>query len=339
MHFSFWIIISATLTAIISPIVINFMYKYKQVKQLKKIVIDQETGRSNDLFMKVDDTEKKNGTPNMGGILLLISVVILGYIEGSDTSIRLSTVFLFIGFWGFLDVFTTNLMTNNSKIKQLSETFEWRLGKLILTFLLTAVVLYIGLDIDLLRSNILSDFGYNINSGLLLLIFSIIGVFSIYAIEITDGLDGLMIGIVIVIYSFLAYFVIITDNLAYLPFISIVLGSSIVDLYYNIPPARFFNGGPSAMPLGLVAFIISANIYTIGEYFVLSSITWIILATSTIQILSFKFLHRRVFKIAPLHHNLIAYGWPHYKVTMRFWLYTIVSGFIAIAIFSIRSTW
>jgi phospho-N-acetylmuramoyl-pentapeptide-transferase len=58
-------------------------------------------------------------------------------------------------------------------------------------------------------------------------------------------------------------------------------------------------------------------------YLIMTAVTWGIMASSMLQILSMKFLGRRIFKIAPIHHHFQAVGWPHYKVTMRFWLFTV----------------
>jgi phospho-N-acetylmuramoyl-pentapeptide-transferase len=158
----------------------------------------------------------------------------------------------------------------------------------------------------------------------------LLGLLAVYAAEITDGLDGLMVGIFGIILSSLALLLVAQGQYLFVPFIAVLVGVIIVDLYFNIPPARFWNGGPGAMPLGFATFMIALISNNLIPYLVMSSITWLIMASSTVQILSMKFLNRRVFKIAPIHHHFQAVGWPNYKVTMRFWLFTAVSCLLGI---------
>lgn len=118
----------------------------------------------------------------------------------------------------------------------------------------------------------------------------------------------------------------------FIPILTIILGVQIVDLYFNIPPARFWNGGPGAMPLGFTMFYVGLITNNIIPYFIMSSITWVIMASSLIQIVSLRFFKKRVFKIAPIHHHFQAGGWPQYKVVMRFWLFSLVASIIGLYI-------
>jgi phospho-N-acetylmuramoyl-pentapeptide-transferase len=110
----------------------------------------------------------------------------------------------------------------------------------------------------------------------------------------------------------------------------IILGVLVVDLYFNIPPARFWNGGPGAMPLGFVFFFIGVVTNNLIPYFFITGMTWVIMFSSMTQLISLKFLKKRVFKIAPLHHHFQAVGWPQYKIVMRFWLFTAFSSIVGI---------
>ncbi len=160
-------------------------------------------------------------------------------------------------------------------------------------------------------------------SPAVLVLASIVGQFAIYSGELTDGLDGLMMGIFTIITASLSTLLLVQGKYEFLPFLAILLGVQVVDLYFNIPPARFWNGGPGAMPIAFSIFFIGLVTNNLPAYFLMTAMTWIIMGSSAIQILSMKFLKRRVFKIAPLHHHFQAVGWPQYKVTMRFWLFTL----------------
>ena len=151
----------------------------------------------------------------------------------------------------------------------------------------------------------------------------VVGQFAIYSAELTDGADGLMIGIMMIITVTFFFLLTVQQKYEFLPILAILLGVQIVDLYFNIPPARFWNGGPGAMPLGFTMFFLAIVTNNLIPYFFMSSITWLIMLSSLIQIVSMKFFNKRVFKIAPIHHHFQANGWPQYKVVMRFWLFTL----------------
>jgi phospho-N-acetylmuramoyl-pentapeptide-transferase len=79
-------------------------------------------------------------------------------------------------------------------------------------------------------------------------------------------------------------------------------------------------------------FFIGLTTGNIIPYFLMSFITWIIMLSSAIQMISIKFFHKKVFKIAPIHHHFQAMGWPQYKITMRFWLFTLFGCILGIYI-------
>ena len=231
----------------------------------------------------------------------------------------------FFGIWGLIDVVIfTNGFKNNEKMKAFQETFEWRLGKLIFSILLNIGVMLLlyktGYVEKLnLTNNLIVNF-----TPLVAILSGVVGQFAIYSTELTDGADGLMIGIMTIITIFLSFLLILQGQYDFLPILLIILGVEIIDLYFNIPPARFWNGGPGAMPLGFAIFFIGIVTDNLIPYLAMSAMTWIIMGSSAIQILSMKFLKKRVFIIAPIHHHFQAKGWPQYKVTMRFWLFTFV---------------
>lgn len=239
--------------------------------------------------------------------------------------------FLLFGFWGLIDVvFFTNMIKNNEKLKAMQETFEWRLGKLTIAILLNIGIMFLLFNTGMFSSlSIINTITLSITPALVIFI-AIVGQFAIYAGELTDGLDGLMIGIFTIITSALTILLLAQGKYEFIPFLTILLGVEVVDLYFNIPPARFWNGGPGAMPLAFSIFFISLVTDNLIPYLLMTSITWIIMASSAIQIISMKFFKKRVFKIAPLHHHFQAVGWPQYKVTMRFWLFTLFACLIGI---------
>lgn len=327
-----YLFISTLASIIFAPIMIDILYRLNQVSGLKKTKLGSGDG-SNTVFLKIMNATKTNGTPNMGGVLIWIIVPIITCIFVPITPLLrvLLIGFILFGFWGLIDVVIfTNGFRNNPKMKAMQETFEWRLFKLFVAILLNIGVMYLlyttGAFTEMNISNVLV---ISVTPAVLVLA-GIVGQFAIYSGELTDGLDGLMIGIFIIITMSMSTLLLIQQKYEFLPFLAILLGVQIVDLYFNIPPARFWNGGPGAMPLAFSIFFIGMVTNNLPAYFLMSSITWVIMASSAIQMISMKFFKRRVFKIAPIHHHFQAMGWPQDKVIMRFWLFTLFLSILGI---------
>jgi phospho-N-acetylmuramoyl-pentapeptide-transferase len=311
-------------SAIFAPIMIEFLYRFGQVSVVKKTKLGSFKG-TNALFRKIQNVEVINGTPNIGGIMVLVVVPLVSYFLIPLTLELKIVVFGFVlfGIWGLVDVLFINAIKNNEKLRALQETFEWRAGKLLIGVFISGLIIYLlhrkGLFVEL-------EFWHMLTiavSAPVIAATALLGLLAVYAAEITDGLDGLMIGVFGIIIASLGLLLIAQGQYLFVPFIAVLIGVIVVDLYFNIPPARFWNGGPGAMPLGFAAFIIALMTNNLVPYLIMTAVTWGIMASSMLQILSMKFLKRRIFKIAPIHHHFQAVGWPHYKVTMRFWLFTV----------------
>lgn len=319
--------ISVVASAIFAPIMISFLYKFNQVSGIKKSKIGGGDG-DNTLFMKIMKTTITNGTPNMGGLLIMVIVplITLIFVEMTPLIKVFLIGFVLFGVWGLIDVVIfTNGFKHNEKMRALQETFEWRLGKLIFSIFLNMGVMLLLQKTGIVKSiNPIGSLVINF-TPIVAIISAVVGQFAIYSAELTDGADGLMIGIFMIITITLSILLSIQQKYEFLPVLAIILGVQIIDLYFNIPPARFWNGGPGAMPLGFAMFFIALVTDNILPYFFMSSITWIIMLSSLIQMVSMKFFKKRVFKIAPIHHHFQANGWPQYKVVMRFWLVTLVT--------------
>ncbi len=319
--------ISTIVSIIFAPIMISFLYKFNQVSGIKKSKIGGGDG-DNSLFMKIMKTTTTNGTPNMGGlmILVIVPILVLLFVPVTEVVKVFLIGFVLFGIWGLIDVVIfTNGFKNNEKMRAFQETFEWRLGKLLFSIMLNiGVMLLLQKTGAIQEVNITNSLAINF-TPIIAALSGVVGQFAIYSSELTDGADGLMIGIMMIITVTFFFLLTVQQKYEFLPILAILLGVQIVDLYFNIPPARFWNGGPGAMPLGFTMFFLAIVTNNLIPYFFMSSITWVIMLSSLIQIVSMKFFNRRVFKIAPIHHHFQANGWPQYKVVMRFWLFTLAT--------------
>jgi len=160
----------------------------------------------------------------------------------------------------------------------------------------------------------------------------IITMIATYSGSIIDGLDGLAGGTFAVIFS--AFAVISLFNLQYqlAAFCLVVVGATLAFLWFNIPPARFYLGETGVM--GLCAALTVITFFT-DSLIVLPVIGFLLFLESGSVILQLsykKFKKRKLFLAAPIHHHFEAKGWPHYKVTMRFWIIGAVMALIGVAI-------
>lgn len=144
------------------------------------------------------------------------------------------------------------------------------------------------------------------------------------AFNITDGLDGLASGVLMIA---LGAFWIISASILDTPlsiFIALWLGGLIAFLYFNIYPARIFLGDVGALSFGATFAVVGLLLGKTPALMVIGGIFVLEVSSSLLQLLSKKFLHRKIFPVAPLHLWLQYNGWPEPKIVMRFWVISIV---------------
>jgi phospho-N-acetylmuramoyl-pentapeptide-transferase len=338
------LVIGLILGIILFPLSIRLQYKYNQTTKHKNNSLGGGAGGINSLWMKIQPEEQKNNVPNMGGIpiwlglpiglfiLKIFNVLPQSFFNNPILQIFL-VMFLTYGLVGFIDVLVTNLIKENATLREVQERFEIRLFRFLISTIPALITIY-------MYTEYMTD-GFNLFQFSVIIPIMLIALamhFAVYSAELTDGLDGLMIGI----FTIINIFLLLVINFFYQefaelwnPILSLLLGLSIIDLYLNKSPAKFFNGGPSAMPLGATMFFIAYQVGFIPIYLIASSITWIIMFSSMIQIISMKFFNKRVFKIAPLHHHFQAIGWSEKKIVYTFWGYTVVACALALILINI----
>jgi len=295
----------------------------------------------------------KQGTPTMGGVLITISILISSLLVGNLTNkFMIMLLICMMGFvaLGFIDDY-----------KKFTESKDGLAGKkkmLTQGLIATGVWLFImkfGLiskELDFSILNPLSKTSYLPVGAFIMLIFIMLVITgSSNAVNITDGLDGLVIMPVIIVASVMAivaYFSGHIDlsahlNLHYIRgageitvFLSTMIGSGLGFLWYNSYPAQIFMGDTGSLSLGGVLGIVS--IFLKQEFLLfIAGFIFVIEALSVIlQVGSFKLRGKRIFKMAPIHHHFELNGWPETKVTMRFWIISLLCGILAMITLKLR---
>ncbi|MEG0583254.1 MAG: phospho-N-acetylmuramoyl-pentapeptide-transferase [Cetobacterium sp.] len=297
----------------------------------------------------------KKGTPTMGGVLIISTTLLLTLLISNILNkfiilmIIVTIMFSSIGFIDDYKKFTVNKKGLSGKKKLL--------GQAVISLVTWAFILKMGLisgssslDLSIINPIVPHSYIY-LGAGGMLLMISIVLMGTSNAVNITDGLDGLATMPVIICASILAaiaYFTGHTElsnylNLYYIAgtgeltvFLAILMGSGLGFLWYNFYPAQIFMGDTGSLTLGgvlgVVAIILKQELLLpiIGGVFVAEALSVII------QVVSFKLRGKRIFKMAPIHHHFELMGIPETKVTMRFWIISLLLGILALGLIRLK---
>ncbi|KND47383.1 MAG: phospho-N-acetylmuramoyl-pentapeptide-transferase [Parcubacteria bacterium C7867-004] len=177
-----------------------------------------------------------------------------------------------------------------------------------------------------------------IELGPFFVLFFILVTLALYAGGIIDGIDGLAGGIFAIIFMTYAGIAFAQEQTALAAFAATVSGALFAFLWFNIPPARFYLSETGTMALTVALSITAFSADVLGEGVGVAVLPIIALpltvtvATTVLQAISKKVFKKKLFRIAPIHHHFEAVGWPAYKVTMRYWVITIIAGIFGLAL-------
>jgi len=115
-------------------------------------------------------------------------------------------------------------------------------------------------------------------------------------------------------------------------FCGLIVGSLLAFLYFNIPPARFYLGETGMLGLLTTLTVVAFLTHTVLILPIIALPLIVTAVSNLLQIFSFQIFKRRIFKITPLHHHFQAIGWPHYKVTMRYWIFSAAFAIIGLVV-------
>jgi phospho-N-acetylmuramoyl-pentapeptide-transferase len=333
--------------ATITALLICFLFGPPIIKRLRQIGIGE----------KVRDYtptthEKKAGTPSMGGIIILlavlVSIILWGNLSNRYTVLVAVATFGY-GIIGFMDDYL-------KFVKKSSRGLHARFKLITQLIISAAVTLYIyfepgrSVETTLLyipfvtRPIVDMSFLY-IPFGILLLIAMS------NSVNLTDGLDGLAIGLIIFVaaaYAGLSYLTghitiaeylrvpYIKDSAELTVFCMSLLGAGVGFLWFNAHPAEVFMGDTGSLSLGgaigIVSMLIKKEIliFIVGGVFVAETMSVII------QVLSFKICKKRVFLMSPLHHHFELKGWSESKIIVRFWIAGAMLALVALSTLKIQ---
>ncbi len=338
-YITFRSITAFLLATLISIVWGKYFIRFMKMKQFGQII--RKDGPESHL--------KKAGTPTMGGLFILGSMLIVLIICGNYFSAPfLATLFVTFSFFilGLIDDYLKVLKKNSDGISAKGKLL-WQFS----TAFLTSYVLvhYQHLDTKLYLPFLKGPF---IDLGMAYHFFAaVVIVGSSNAVNLTDGLDGLAIGPIITSSATLGLLAYAAGHreistYLYIPYIensgeltvfaASIIGAGVGFLWYNSYPAQIFMGDVGSLSLGgalgTIAVLTKNEVLfvIIGGVFVTEAISVII------QVVSYKLRKKRVFRMAPLHHHFELEGWPEPKVIVRFWIVSIFLAILAIATLKMR---
>jgi phospho-N-acetylmuramoyl-pentapeptide-transferase len=293
----------------------------------------------------------KKGTPTMGGLLIIGSILISTLLWARPTNpfvwlVLFST--LFLGGIGFYDDW---LKVTKKSSAGISSRMKFGL-QCILALIFTAFFLLNPALSDIAKQLYVPFYKDPINLGWFVPVFYLLVIVGTSnAVNLTDGLDGLAIGCTATVasaYAALAYLAgnVITAGYLQIPFITFsgeltvvcaaLLGACLGFLWFNAHPARVFMGDTGSLAiggmLGAVAICCKQEILLVivGGVFVMEAMSVIL------QVISFKTTGKRIFKMSPIHHHFELSGWKENTVIVRFWIMSIIFAMLGLATLKLR---
>ena len=313
----------------LTTLLICFLFGPSLIKALQRLKLGQ--------VVRTDGPAahlQKTGTPTMGGLLIIISVVfsMLLWQDLHNKDVWLTIVaFAALGLVGFIDDFLKVHFHNSDGIPPWAKL----LGQGIVA-LTVVLILYFsgGEDTTLLY---LPFFKYPlIDLGVLWIPFGVLLIMGeSNAVNFTDGLDGLATGLLILVFIALSILTYISGRADYASYLGIpylagsgeltvfclaMTGALIGFLWFNSHPAEVIMGDVGSLSMGGVIAVISLLIKKEVLVLIIGGVFVLEIASVILQIASFKLRKKRIFKMAPLHHHFEESGWKETKIVTRFWI-------------------
>lgn len=333
-----------TVYAILTALLISFVIGPWIIEKLRTFQIKQ--------VVREDVPSRhlsKNGTPTMGGSLILMAILIPTLLWADLTNRYIWIVLLTtlgFGALGFLDDYKKIRDKNGMGIKA-----RYKFPIQVAMGLAASWVLFNTIDHD---SRLIFPFFKRVMPDLggwyiLFGMFVIVGTAN--AVNLTDGLDGLAIGPVLIASGTFILFCYLAGHFQFAGYLQIpfvkgsgeltilcgaLLGSGLGFLWFNTYPAQVFMGDVGSLALGAALGTIAVVtkqeflLVIVGGIFVAETLSVII------QVVSYKLRKKRVFRMAPIHHHFELKGWAEPKIIVRFWIIAIILGLVAIGTLKLR---
>jgi len=271
----------------------------------------------------------KEGTPTMGGLLIVVVVALVTFFLGAFDASTYSPVAALLGV-GLLGAFDDYLNAKTGRGINIRQKLLWQ----VVVAILAAIYIQRHFNIQDIRVPFVGDVKIDPILYVAFAAFAIVAASN--GVNLTDGLDGLAGGTVI--FAFVAYLIIALLNVPHQPNLAllcaVIIGSVLGFLWFNVHPAQIFMGDSGALSLGAT---LAVTALITGQILVLPLIGIIFVAETGSDLIQFAWFRmsggKRFFRMAPLHHHFELGGWDEEKITLRFWIVSILAGLLGVTFF------
>lgn len=352
------VVLTFILGILITPGLTNIFYKYKLWKKVarKENKVDEEAPvnkfgvRPGDIsleFQKINNASEELKTPRVGGIVIWLSIALcsgilfllaeffpnvatqkINFVSKNQT--LLPFIALILGaLWGLAD----DLMCSFVLKGKFANGFPRRIMFSFVAFvgLLFGSWFFLKLGMTSVSVPLINT---SIYLGALFIPFFILVTLGVFSSGVIDGIDGLAGGVMATVFASYATIAFFQNQIDIAAFSAVVAGAILAFLWFNIPPARFYMGETGMLALTLTLTVVA---FLTNQVLLLPIIGFPLFFTSLssfLQIVSKKLYgpNGRIFRVAPVHHHFEAIGWSRAKITMRYWIISIVFAISGIVI-------
>lgn len=311
------IIIGFIITLILGPLTIPFLRRLKVGQTIR------EEGPKTHMA--------KSGTPTIGGIILIMSIIITSLTSGlinEELWIALAATVAF-GIIGFIDDFIKVILKRNLGLRAYQ--------KLILQGTIAVILAIYQSRTSIMGTEVIVPFvgegitiaGFTITQtidlGILYIPFIVfVVVATVNSVNLTDGLDGLAAGVTLIIAAFFALVAMSWGYVSLAIFAAAITGACLGFLKFNSHPAQVFMGDTGSLALGGAIATIAVLMNVVLIIPIVGGIYFAEAVSVILQVISFKLTGKRIFKMSPLHHHYELSGWAETKVVIVFWVVTVI---------------
>lgn len=339
------IFLPATITFIVglllTPIATHYFYKYKMWRK-----VSRNNNVPTSEFQKLHDERAELTTPRTGGMIIWVSVIItifilgfLNYIFNNEVTSKLYFVSRNQTLLPLFTLLMASLIGLADDFLQIWGHGRWTTDPIILRYIKIGIIIVLGVAIGwwFFSKLGISDlyipwFGY-ISLGYMFIPFLILIMLGVWSTSVIDGVDGLSGGVLSSIfgaYTLIAFF---HNQIDLAAFCAVITGGTLAFLWFNIPPARFYMGETGMIGLTVTLCVVAFLTDTVLLLPIIAFPLFITSLSSIIQMASRRLRNgKKVFLFAPLHHHFEALGWSKSKVTMRYWIVSIMTAIIGVVI-------
>lgn len=330
-----------TVAILWTPLLTRYLYRYQLWR--KDVRQTSPDGSKTPLFAKLHK-DREVGVPRLGGVLIWATTLVIAIVVWFIATLTESS------FWdkaNFLSrnqtwlpiavMFASSLLGLVDDLSQVLGKGSYVAGgikfrhRLLIVFLIAIVGawwFYFKLG---WRTIYIPGFG-DLYIGLWYIPLFVATMILLFSSSIVDGIDGLAGGVFAAIFAAYGGIAFFRGQIDIAAFAGVVLGALLAFLWFNIPPARFYMGESGIVGLTTSLTVIAFLTDSVSALPIIGIILIAEVASDIIQFASKRFLGRKVFLIAPLHHHFEAKGWPPYKVTMRLWVISVMAAIIGMAV-------